>query len=37
LLTELPVTTAARLAAELTGEKKNKLYQLALDLAGELG
>jgi len=37
LLTELPVATAARLAAELTGEKKNKLYQLALGLAGELG
>jgi 16S rRNA (cytidine1402-2'-O)-methyltransferase len=35
LLTELPVRTAARLAAEITGEQKNKLYQLALRLADQ--
>ncbi len=32
LLTELPVKTAARLTADLIGEKKNSLYQLALSL-----
>jgi 16S rRNA (cytidine1402-2'-O)-methyltransferase len=36
LLTELPVKTAARLTAELTGEKRNRLYQLALRLTDEL-
>ncbi len=32
LLTELPVNIAVRLAAEITGENKNKLYRLALDI-----
>jgi len=31
LLTELPVKKAAKLAAEISGEKKNRLYQYALD------
>lgn len=35
LLTELPVKTAARLAADVTGDKKNALYRLALKIASE--
>jgi 16S rRNA (cytidine1402-2'-O)-methyltransferase len=35
LLTELPVKTAARLAADVTGDKKNVLYRLALKIASE--
>lgn len=34
LLTELPVKKAAEVAAKLTGERKNKLYELALTLKG---
>lgn len=33
LLAELPVKQAASLAAEITGERKNKLYQYALEIA----
>lgn len=33
LLADLPVKQAAALAAEITGERKNKLYQHALELA----
>jgi 16S rRNA (cytidine1402-2'-O)-methyltransferase len=32
LLDELPVSQAASLAAKITGEKKNKVYELALEL-----
>lgn len=33
LLTDLPVKQAATLAAEITGERKNKLYQYALEIS----
>lgn len=35
LLNELPPARAARLAANLTGQKRQALYQMALDLAGQ--
>lgn len=35
LLNELPVKQAAALAAQITGLKKNALYQLALEMKGE--
>lgn len=35
LLAELPLKTAARLAAEITGAAKNQLYERALALKGE--
>jgi 16S rRNA (cytidine1402-2'-O)-methyltransferase len=34
LLAELPLKQAVKLAAEITGENKNMLYRLALDLKG---
>ncbi len=34
LLAELPLKTAARITAEITGEHKNKLYQLGLEIKG---
>lgn len=35
LLAELPVKQAASLAAQITGEKKNRLYKIALEMQGE--
>lgn len=35
LMQELPVSTAASLAAKITGNKKNRLYELALQLKQE--
>jgi len=35
LMQELPVSTAASLAAKITGDKKNRLYELALQLKQE--
>jgi 16S rRNA (cytidine1402-2'-O)-methyltransferase len=35
MLAELPVKTAARITAEVTGENKNKLYRLALDIGAQ--
>lgn len=35
LLSELPVSQAARIAAKITGEKKSRLYEKALELSNE--
>jgi 16S rRNA (cytidine1402-2'-O)-methyltransferase len=35
LLAELPLKQAVKLAAEITGAKRNALYQRALELKGE--
>jgi 16S rRNA (cytidine1402-2'-O)-methyltransferase len=35
LLAELPLKTAVKLAAEITGESRNALYELALELKGK--
>jgi 16S rRNA (cytidine1402-2'-O)-methyltransferase len=35
LLQELPVKTAARLGADITGETRNRLYQAALAIKGQ--
>jgi 16S rRNA (cytidine1402-2'-O)-methyltransferase len=32
LLEQLPLKTAVKLAADITGESRNTLYQIALDL-----
>ena len=37
LLQECPLKQAASLAAQLTGQKKNALYQLALSMKSEAG
>jgi len=37
LLAELPVKTAVRLAAEITGGSRNALYQAALQMKGDGG
>ena len=36
LLQELPTKAAARLAAQITGETKNALYERALQIKGEI-
>jgi 16S rRNA (cytidine1402-2'-O)-methyltransferase len=35
LLEQLPLKTAVKLAADITGEPRNTLYQRALDLKSE--
>ncbi|MBU2021313.1 MAG: rRNA (cytidine-2'-O-)-methyltransferase, partial [Gammaproteobacteria bacterium] len=35
LLEDLPVKQAAAMAAKLTGEKKNYLYKMALEMQGD--
>ncbi|MCP4409208.1 MAG: 16S rRNA (cytidine(1402)-2'-O)-methyltransferase [Gammaproteobacteria bacterium] len=37
LLKELPLNSAVRLVVEITGEKKNRIYKLALSLQGKGG